>query len=287
MKTKLIALIIICLVGTFSGFAQQEKALLWQISGKNLQEPSYLFGTIHIECPDNIQFSETFQKHFAATKKLVLELDLDNPELMANMQALSVNKNMKNISSQLDSNDLKLLNAYFLQHYGADLSQLGVLTPVTLMSMFFLKGLPCPEPGSYELSLVALATAQNKEVLGLETVEDQLAVFNKVSTTEQLSWLVKYANNQKEFISGMQDLVEAYRSKDIDAIYNQMDNFPEYAEIQDDLLRHRNEKWIEPMLEQATKEATFFAVGSAHLASEFGLIELLRKEGYSVKPVIE
>jgi uncharacterized protein YbaP (TraB family) len=40
------------------------------------------------------------------------------------------------------------------------------------------------------------------------------------------------------------------------------------------------------MPELMKTESTFFAVGSAHLAGELGVINLLRKAGYSVKPVM-
>jgi uncharacterized protein YbaP (TraB family) len=35
----------------------------------------------------------------------------------------------------------------------------------------------------------------------------------------------------------------------------------------------------------AAKEPTFFAVGAGHLGGNTGVIALLRKQGYTVKPV--
>ncbi|MER3465206.1 MAG: hypothetical protein C4329_13135 [Chitinophagaceae bacterium] len=52
--------------------------LLWRISGKNLSKPSYLFGTIHMLCADDVQLSDSLKKAIAKSDRVYLELDMDN-----------------------------------------------------------------------------------------------------------------------------------------------------------------------------------------------------------------
>ncbi len=60
--------------------------LLWRISGNNLTKPSYLFGTIHLLCANDIELSETLKSAIKETDKVYLELDMDN--LFEMMQAV-------------------------------------------------------------------------------------------------------------------------------------------------------------------------------------------------------
>ena len=68
------------------GQTPTENALLWEISGKGLQKSSFLYGTIHVICPDDLNISATTKTAFNKTEQLYLELDLDDPELSAQMQ---------------------------------------------------------------------------------------------------------------------------------------------------------------------------------------------------------
>ena len=59
---------------------KDNNTLLWEISGKDLKKPSYLFGTFHILCKDDIQFSENLQTALKASQQVYFEMDLDDPK---------------------------------------------------------------------------------------------------------------------------------------------------------------------------------------------------------------
>ena len=62
--------------------APKEKALLWKISRNGIDEPSYLYGTIHLMCPDQIKIDSVLKRSFYATKQLYLEINTSDPEMM-------------------------------------------------------------------------------------------------------------------------------------------------------------------------------------------------------------
>src|SRR5918993_250652 len=66
-----------CLV-SFGQATNANNTLLWKISGKNLSKPSYLFGTIHMLCADNIDISTNLRKAIQTADRVYLELDMDN-----------------------------------------------------------------------------------------------------------------------------------------------------------------------------------------------------------------
>jgi uncharacterized protein YbaP (TraB family) len=285
---KKITTLLICTFITISAsvFSQEQNSILWKISGNGLESPSYLFGTIHVMCPDQLKLTPKVEEALEKTQRLALELDMDEPNFMQEMQQLSVNSDMRNLSSLLSEEELNTLNSFFQENYQADMSQLGILKPLILLSMMFNKGLECNQPASYESVLMSYASQENWEVLGLESIEDQFDVFNNVSEKEQLGWLLNYAENQDKFQGDLKKLVVAYQQEKISNVLDFMTQYPEYKKIEDALLYERNESWISRIKSLANETPTFFAVGTAHLPSERGVIELLRKEGFILTPIM-
>lgn len=265
--------------------AQSEKSLLWKISGNGLAEDSYLFGTIHLICPDQFMMDDRIKEAFENTDQLVMELDMDDPTMQQKMQQLSLNAGMKNLEPQIKEEYKEALNKFLMENYGANISQFGVLKPFVLSSMIMLKQLPCEQIESYELFFTNLATEQQKEILGLETVEFQMQVFDQIPIDYQLDELGKMVtedDSQKEFAK----MIEAYQAEDLDQLYKMIAESGtmtgDFAEI---MLDDRNEEWIDDMENLMKEEATFFAVGAGHLGGENGVISLLEKAGYKVEAV--
>jgi uncharacterized protein YbaP (TraB family) len=285
LKTQWIFAWILILATGFASYGQGEKSLLWKISGNGLVEDSYLFGTIHLICPDQFMMDERIKSAFESTDQLVMELDMDDPTMQQKMQQLSLNAGMKNLEPQIKEEYKEALNQFLMENYGASISQFGVLKPFVLSSMIMLKQLPCEQIESYELFFTNLATEQQKEILGLETVEFQMQVFDQIRIDYQLDELGKMVTEdytQKEFAK----MIEAYQAEDLDQLYKMIAESGtmtgDFAEI---MLDDRNEEWIDDMENLMKEEATFFAVGAGHLGGENGVISLLEKAGYKVEAV--
>lgn len=286
MKNLKLAALAFLSIWTSVAVGQNDNSLLWKVSGNGLESASYLYGTIHLVCPDDMDIPTYVEEAMDASEQLVLELDMDDPSTMQKMQQMAINPGMKNIADELSEEDRKILDEFFTEHYQMNMQQLGVMRPITLISMMFITGLDCQQPGSYELHFMEEAKSREWEVEGLEAIEDQLAIFDSVPAAEQLSWVVEYARDHEKFKTELADLISAYKAKDVDAVYATMEDYPEYEGIEDELLTDRNVRWI-TLIEAFIKEKpTFIAVGAAHLGSETGVIELLREAGYTVEPVL-
>ena len=59
-----------------------DNSLLWEVSGKGLKKPSYIFGTFHMMCKDDIRFSEQLKTALANSELVYLEMDMDDPSVM-------------------------------------------------------------------------------------------------------------------------------------------------------------------------------------------------------------
>src|SRR5262245_49086788 len=285
MKRLLVALLVTA--GFCTVARAEDKALLYQVSGKDLTQPSYLYGTFHLVCPADLKMTEAIQKAFSESKQLYLEIDFDDPALQSTMMQGMLLKGGKNLKDYLKPDDFTLLDAYLKRNVGNGLGQLGGLHPIALLSAMYVSLMKCP-PASYDLTFAQLAGKDGKEVLGLETVQEQLDVLGKVPLEQQLQGLVEMARRPDEASKELTDLIAAYRVQDLDLLMKLMRESKFDSDTkgyEDEILDKRNANWV-PIIEKAAKDkSTFFAFGAAHLAGEKGVVSLLRAKGYTVKPL--
>jgi uncharacterized protein len=262
----------------------EENSLLWEISGKNLARPSYLYGTMHIMCAEDFKVTQQMHEKFAVAGKVYLELDMDNPGMLFKTMQLSLLQNgtLKDLFSE---SDYAKLNRFVSDSLGMPMLLLNKMKPFALMSLLYGKVLTCSKTESYEQTFVEMAKAQKKEVLGLETPEDQFSVFDQIPDSSEARMVMEFINNFEDQRQEFRKMVEAYKNQDIAELYRQMSNSPDMAGFEDELLIKRNQKWI-PVMETAMQAgSTFFAVGAGHLPGQHGVIHLLRDKGYDVKAV--
>ncbi|HRQ18567.1 MAG TPA: TraB/GumN family protein [Agriterribacter sp.] len=266
--------------------AQTDNALLWEISGNGISSPSYLYGTVHMICTEDFVTGKQLQEKFKSAQKVFLEVDMDDPAMNMKMMQLSLLQGKK-LSDMFSDSDYNKLNIFFRDTIGMPLTLLNTMKPFVLFSILTLKSLPCAEPQSYEMTFVNMAKEQNKEVLGLETIEDQMKIFDDMPDSVQVQMVMRYVNEFDEQKKEFAKMVNAYKQENLDMIYRQIMSSPDIAGSEEVLLYNRNRRWI-PVMENAMQSGKiFFAVGAGHLGGPKGIINLLREKGYTVKGIKE
>lgn len=283
MKKLLIATIALF---TISLNAQNlEKSLLWKVSGNGITKPSYLFGTIHITCDATLD--ESVLKALDETEQLYLELDMDDPAMKAGMMGGMMMKDSITLDSLASPEDIVILDEFITKELGIPVKMMNRFKPAMISMSLLPKFMDCPMQ-SFEDELLKITKTQKEEIFGLETVEEQMAVFDNIPYQEQMDELMLTAKNgldkDKAEFNKMQEI---YRTKDLMQIMKFMADTENkmYGNNADVLLTDRNKNWI-PKIEGIAKERpTFFGVGAAHLGGKEGVIMLLRKKGYKVEAV--
>lgn len=205
---------------------------------------------------------------------------------MQKMQLGMMNPRMKNIKADLSPEHQKQIDETLKKIIGAGLDHLGAMKPWALSAMIAIKtGLDCPTEASYELELIKLAKTHEKPVKGLETIEDQLALFDGIDYQKQLEWLVETVTEADENKALLAQLIAAYKKQDVNALYTLMLEQDEMEEFAEQLLDQRNENWIPVMSKAMTSDSNLFAFGAGHLGGEKGVLNLLKKAGYTVEAV--
>ena len=265
---------------------KDDNTLLWQISGNGLQKPSYLFGTFHLMCKDDIQFSEQLKAAVANSATIYMELDMDDPALMLSGMMMMTMKGGKKLTDFYSKEEYKKIEVFFKDSLSAPLSFLQTMKPFMLVALLYPKMMPCKTVSGVEEELMKLVKLQKKEIKGLETMELQAAVFDSISYEEQAKELLKSIDsmdlNRKNFDTMMR-VYKSQRLSGIEALFSKSELGMQNHE--DILLNKRNINWVGQLGPILKKENVFIAVGAGHLVGENGLISLLRKKGYKVVPL--
>jgi uncharacterized protein len=260
------------------------KSLMWELTGNGITQPSYLFGTIHINCQNRLKFSPKRQESFAKAQQVYLEIDFDDPTLQSQISQNTQLPPGKNLRQLLTPKQYKQARKYFQDKLKLPLEFFSTTRPFILASLAIPNGLKCPV-NSWEDILVKMATQKKIEILGLETVKDQFAVFDTISLKEEAAMLMEIINNPNQTKQEFLKLLAAYDQEDLRLLEKITNADPKTKKFITALLDDRNRKWIPIITREAKSKPTFFGFGAAHLVGPEGVIALLQKAGYTVKPI--
>jgi uncharacterized protein len=267
-------------------FSQTAHTLLWEISGKGLSKPSYLFGTMHVLCADDASLSDSLKSVIAHCDEVYFEINLsDMSGMMSAMKYMRMNDSKK-LSDLLDAKQYEKVKAYFAEH--ASILPFGMLErfkPLLISSLIEESNLDCKTTDGMEM-MIMKELNHNKPVNGLETVEFQASLFDSIPYEQQAKDLLNYIDSADEYKKMTLDLSEVYKKQDLDQIdLLSSKGDPGMSGYMDLLLYDRNRKWAKALTGLLPQKSLLIAVGAAHLPGENGVINLLRKKGYTLRPV--
>lgn len=286
MKTKfqfifaVFAFFLVCKISAQTKTSKLENSLLWEISGKELKKPSYLYGTIHMICSKDYFLSEKAKKAFEKSDKLLLEINFTDPNEMSQMQQLAMGK--EPLSKKLTSEQLAKLDSILKKRTGMSVQQVDSFSLLTVLSLISIKSFGCLDLKFYEMELSDAAKKRNISIAGLEPVKTQFEILENAYSNDEMLTLLEESTPEETV-----ELVDAYKKENIEAMYAfSTDKRFTSEKTKKLILDDRNLNWVKQMPELIKQNGIFFAVGAAHLGGEYGVINLLRKEGYTVKPIM-
>lgn len=160
----------------------------------------------------------------------------------------------------------------------------GMVKPYYLISYTYKPIIGCEDPVSIEQLLVNEAQYQGKEVLGLETLAQQTAVFDNLNVRKQARLLLRQVRRSHLIQENYTEILALYQQGAIQPLHEKIVNSPS-RRINRKLLKNRNQAWVKTLATVLPQQSNFVAVGAAHLGGRTGLIQQLRSEGYTVEAV--
>ncbi len=266
---------------------KDDNTLLWEISGKDISRPSYLFGTFHLMCKDDIDFSNNLKTAISKASDVYFEMDLDDPaNTLGGIFFMNMN-NGKTLKDLYTDEEYKRLSGYFSDSLQLPMMMLQKMKPMFLEAMLYPKLMACKTMSGVEEELLRIAKQDKKEIKGFETMQFQASVFDSIPYDVQARGLLKTLDSLQQYKVYFDSMLMVYKDQQLTKIET-LFNSKEFGdgENQDILLDNRNKNWVKQLKHILKTENIFMAVGAGHLVGKNGLIELLRKEGYTVKPIV-
>lgn len=262
-----------------------ENTLLWKVESDD-HRTSYLFGTIHVLPQSEFELKDKAISALRSSEILALEIDMSDPSMQMKMMQLSSMKDGTTLDKLLDAESYRKLDTMLQQSIGASVAFMNGFKPFVVSSMLIgrlIEG----QPASFEGVLVQQAQKAEMPVMGLETLEDQMAIFDRIPYAQQAEDLKEMINEEEKIKKMYAEMIRMYRAEEMEALYAMIvKEIGDESQI-DELLDSRNKKWISIIDKTSSEKAVFYAVGAGHLAGKNGVINLLRKEGFSVTPVMK
>jgi uncharacterized protein YbaP (TraB family) len=273
-----------------------EKSLVWKISGKGLKKPSYLYGTIHMIPKDEFELPGTVREGLDRVGRVTFEIDMKEMTNIRSQMSLLTKSFMaggKTLKDLLNAEDYKLVKAKMAEK-GLPGGMFERMKPMFLSTLFSSdeEGGPTGGAGitSVEMELYRMSKRRKLESAGLETAAYQMSVFDSIPYTAQAKMLVDGLRSMDSLTTGesqLDEMLRLYREQDISAMQSMIGEEDGMGQYEDILLKKRNQNWIPVMGRMMAEKPTLFAVGAGHLGGKYGVVALLRKEGYRVEVATE
>ncbi len=298
---KILLTLLLTIVSTVVCNAQ----LLYKISHKNLEKPSYIVGTYHLAPAsfiDSIPGAKAVLDAVDVVCGEVVMSEMESRENQKKVQEAMMLPDGKSLTDILTADEMQRLNDYMDNLLGMNLnnpilkSQMGKMSPMALSTQLQLVQYMKLTPKFNPMKLIDahfqnVAKKAGKQVKGLETVDSQIeTLYLGTSIERQKQQLFCMVDNNEYYTLQMKELADAYFAQDMQALLlvteekigNSCDSTPEEEEA---LIYGRNAAWAEMMPAMLNEAATLFVVGAAHLPGEKGVLELLTAKGYTVEAV--
>ena len=279
-------LIVYFLLIPFLVFSQSQKkypTLLWKITGNGLKKPSYLYGTMHVSNRVAYYLSEQF---FDALKSVdVVGLETNPGEWLENMEKTGELEEL----SQLRTSSL-YTGDFYKNTFTASFPEKRMLQGILGYDPDIINGLLYRqnktkenfEESTYiDLFIYQSASKLGKQVISLEDfTQSQIKARLSSLPDEEPS-----ASSSRNCFSATQTIEDAYREGNLDKL-DSLSKLISSKNAQRYLIDDRNVFFVNTIDSVLRTKTLFSGVGAAHLPGENGVIELLRKKGYQVEPVI-
>ena len=274
-------------LGLLGCLSAQAASPVWVVRGSH--NVVYLAGSIHMLPADDAALPAGFTRAYADSTRLVMELDLGKFDPMEAMTWM-----MDHGTLPAGTTLRSLLGE---QRYGrVSGAAAGLGVPMTGLDTLapWVVGIEITDAAyehegfdaeqGVEEQLLRLAQADHKPTAGLETLPEELGSLSSLSSADQIRMLDQTVDELKDLKSEMREVTGAWRTGDgtrlAALLSSEYNTFPS---LYKPLVTDRNRRWL-PQVEQLlkAKDNTLVVVGALHLVGDGGLLELLRRKGYTI-----
>lgn len=291
-----IAASLLMTIAGVAGCCEARAQILYKVEKPGSEKVSYLLGTHHFAPLSVIDSIAELPEIINNIDKLYGEFDMSvmtDPSVMMGMQRVMMAPADSTLDKVLTPEQLELVGNTLNEYAGTQipLQMMYGLKPAVistqlaqLMAMKVFPALNGIE--GIDMTMQKRAREEGKPVAGLETMDFQIDMLYNRPISEQAKALMETVGNTSEEEANSVALSNAYLSHDIDKILEIMLKAEaDDTDAAERLIYSRNDNWVRQLAAEMPTESLMVVVGAGHLPGDRGVIESLRKAGYTVTPV--
>jgi uncharacterized protein YbaP (TraB family) len=278
--------IFLLVIFVFSILLSFSQSVLWKVSGKNIKEPSFLYGTIHIQDKRVFSFDETVINAFNSTQSFAMEILMDEiPVETLNEATLMKNNSLDKL---LTPEEYNIADSIVKKKLGMGLVMFKRMKPFFLLGAIMQADFTKDMELALDLYFLNMAREQDKPCYEVEKFMHQMNAIDVMSEKEQASLFFSAITDTASVMqSEIEELISCYLKFELERISTLLSEVDVIMkDFGKNFIVKRNKVMVSTFLKITEKQSCFCAIGAGHLPGKHGLIELLRKKGYTVEPVI-
>lgn len=262
-----------------------KNTLLWEISGKGIKKSSYLYGTIHIQDRRVFQYADVVTEKLKSCDAYAMEVLIDRVTAEELKKAILIENN--SLDKLLSPDDYKLLDRQIKKKLKSSILMFNKMKPFFISAQLMQVDMNKDMPMALDMHFLEMAKKENKKILGLEKFQEQVATVDKIPLETQCKMMMESIKDSSKIESdGYNRMIETYKQGDLSAIVKLTEDTAYGDNFSAEFVTIRNINMSKTIARAAKQQSTFIAVGAAHLGGKNGIIELLGKAGFIVKPVV-
>jgi len=263
-------------------YCKNDQSILWEISGNGLKQPSFLYGTIHLQDKRVFSYSKEVMAIFDTCSAYAMELNMDEIDAKEMMKSFRLEKPLYEM---IPGHKFKLLDSLLKLRTGGGIGMYVNFKPFfiagELVKAYEDQDMPFP----LDMDFFQKAKKKKKKVIGIEKLEEQLAAVDSMTLEDQADMIIDGLKDWDKSKKLYNDMTRTYLKQDIKEMMLMMKDTTLPKAFETSLIIDRNKVMAERIDKIVNDQPTFNAVGAGHLHGDEGVIALLRNKGYTLKPV--
>jgi uncharacterized protein len=257
---------------------------LWEIHGKH--NTVYLLGSVHVLRQSDYPLAPALLNAYSNAKAVLMEVNLADSgtaDMQAEVLASATLPEGQTLPAVLGKE--RYARAAALAHeVGIELSTFDQFAPwfaAEAISQLQLTQLGFQPEAGVEMYFIQRAKNDGKSVAGLETVHDQISLFENMPMDTQAEYLVSSLEQAHDLPQDVDSMVHAWQRGDTQWFQTHLQSdLKQDSRLYQSILGGRNRKWV-PKIEALLNDDKNYLVivGAAHLAGSGSVIDLLKKDG--------
>jgi uncharacterized protein YbaP (TraB family) len=284
IRRRLLGLTLSGLVLSAAARADSSLHALWELHGKH--NTVYILGSIHVLRPTDYPLAPAVLNAYSNAKSIFMEVNLqeiDSQRMQTELLASARLPEGKTLPAIMGKQRYERASA-LARDVGVEISIFDAFAPwfvAEVISQLQLQKLGFQPTSGVEMFFLEHARSDGKPVAGLETVHDQIALFDALSMNAQADYLVSSLEEAHDLPKEVDDMVHAWQRGDTawfaDQLKSELGRDPA---LYQSVLVARNRKWV-PKIEALLNDDKNYLVivGTGHLVGRGSVIELLGKDG--------